>query len=165
MLEAMRKRLGRDEEGFTLIELMVVVLIIAILVAIAVPTFLGARKKAQDRGAQSNLRNALTAAKTVYTDTNDFNGLTEALLEGVEPSLDFVGGPVLSTAASNSIAWAPSGTIPADTVTFTAYSKSGKCWYMKQTANAAAKYGVLDAPTSGCAVGDTVDWKDAFPSS
>ena len=49
MLEALRKRLEHDEEGFTLIELMVVVLIIAILLAIAIPTFLGARSRAQDR--------------------------------------------------------------------------------------------------------------------
>ncbi|MFM7616128.1 MAG: prepilin-type N-terminal cleavage/methylation domain-containing protein, partial [Actinomycetes bacterium] len=47
-----------DEQGFTLIELMVVVLIIAILIAIAIPTFLGARQRAQDRAAQSSLRNA-----------------------------------------------------------------------------------------------------------
>ena len=57
-----------DEEGFTLIELMVVVLIIAILIAIASPTFLGARERAQNRAAQSNLRNALTAEKTFFTD-------------------------------------------------------------------------------------------------
>ena len=59
-----------QEEGFTLIELMVVVLIIAILIAIAIPTFLGARERAQDRAAQSSLRNALTAAKTAYTDAS-----------------------------------------------------------------------------------------------
>ena len=58
----------RTREGFTLIELMVVVLIIAILIAIAIPTFLGAQDRAKDRAAQSDLRNALTAAKTIATD-------------------------------------------------------------------------------------------------
>ena len=45
------------EEGFTLIELMVVLLIIAILLAIAIPTFLGVTNSASDRAAQSNLTN------------------------------------------------------------------------------------------------------------
>src|SRR5581483_921245 len=67
MLEKLRAR-RQSEEGFTLIELMVVVLIIAILLAIAIPTFLGARSKAQDRAAQSNIRNAFTAEKTFYVD-------------------------------------------------------------------------------------------------
>ena len=53
-----------DEDGFTLIELMVVVLIFAILIAIALPTFLGARQRAQDRATPADLRNALTAQKT-----------------------------------------------------------------------------------------------------
>jgi type IV pilus assembly protein PilA len=79
-----------DEQGFTLIELMVVVLIIAILIAIAIPTFLGARNKANDRAAQSSLRNALTAAKTSFTDTGDYTGATPAGLLAIEPSLSFV---------------------------------------------------------------------------
>jgi type IV pilus assembly protein PilA len=54
------------EGGFTLIELMVVLLIIAILLAIAVPTFLGVTNTAGDRAAQSNLTNALTESKALY---------------------------------------------------------------------------------------------------
>ena len=92
------RRRNRDD-GFTLIELMVVVLIIAILIAIAIPTFLGARNRAQDRAAQSSLRNALTAAKTIYTDGEDYTQATPGAtgsLAGVEPSLTFV-----ATAAAN----------------------------------------------------------------
>src|SRR5688572_32982021 len=91
MFLAIRERLarGREEGGFTLIELMVVVLIIAILIAIAIPTFLGARKRAQDRAAQSNLRNALTAERTYYTDNQAYTAGATALAE-IEPSLEFV---------------------------------------------------------------------------
>jgi type IV pilus assembly protein PilA len=90
MFLAIRERLerGREEGGFTLIELMVVVLIIAILIAIAIPTFLGARRRAQDKQAQSNLRNALTAEKTYYVDTQAFTNVA-ADLTAIESSLDF----------------------------------------------------------------------------
>ena len=85
MSKWIRENLNKDE-GFTLVELMVVVLIIAILIAIAIPTFLGARERAQDRAAQSDLRNALTAAKVFYTDTEDYLAAA-ADLEAIEPSL------------------------------------------------------------------------------
>ena len=92
MLEKLRAR-RQSEEGFTLIELMVVVLIIAILLAIAIPTFLGARSKAQDRAAQSNLRNAFTADKTYYVDNQAYaaNAVAASQLALIEPSLKQVG--------------------------------------------------------------------------
>lgn len=80
-----------DEDGFTLVELMVVVLIIAILIAIAIPTFLGARTRAQDRAAQSDLRNSLTAAKVFYTDANDYAFTVQDLVD-VHAALTFVAG-------------------------------------------------------------------------
>ena len=89
LLHSLKSR--RDnEEGFTLIELMVVVLIIAILIAIAIPTFLGARSRAQDRAAQSDLRNGLTAEKTFFTDSELYTGVA-ADVKAIEPSLDWGG--------------------------------------------------------------------------
>lgn len=126
-------RARRDEErGFTLIELMVVVLIIAILIAIAIPTFLGARQRAQNRAAQSSLRNALAAAKTMYTDSEtylrpDLAGTVDELGQ-IEPSLTFQAGAsdgpkVVSVAVSTD----------GQTITMTARSASGNCYAIRDT--------------------------------
>jgi type IV pilus assembly protein PilA len=74
------------ESGFTLIELMVVILIIAILIAIGIPQFIGARTRANDRATQSDLHNGLTAEKTVYVDTQAYY-VNSAAVKLAEPSL------------------------------------------------------------------------------
>src|SRR6059036_3189961 len=89
MMEMLRKRREGEDRGFTLIELMVVVLIIAILIAIAIPTFLGARKRAQDRHAQVNLRNALTAERTYYVDGQRYTD-APAVLNTIQGYLEWV---------------------------------------------------------------------------
>ena len=158
MISMMRQRLNK-EEGFTLVELMVVVLIIAILIAIAIPTFLGARERAQDRATQSNLRNALTSAKVHYTDEEDFsNGaapaadVTAVLLEAIEPSLDFDIVAIDPAVNPDQIAFVVESVNAGDRqiITFTGYSASGSHFCVSdQLVNGAA------ADTSGTTYGST----------
>ena len=132
MLTAIKQRFDREDEGFTLIELMVVVLIIAILLAIAIPTFLGARNTANARGAQSNLRNALTAEQTYWTNNQAFNDGTgmstiESALTWSTAVAPTVGNIVAVAIGDNDSAG------NAQAVELEGYGKDGNCWYILQS--------------------------------
>jgi type IV pilus assembly protein PilA len=154
MLNALQRRdprrgEGRQEEGFTLIELMVVVLIIAILIAIAIPTFLGARSRAQDRAAQSGLRNTLAAAKTIFTDTEAYTSANSTNLASSEPSLSYVASASASTDA-NTISVNPAATV----FIAAAKSKSGTCFLIQDNTASGTTYAKLGS-SSTCAANAT----------
>ena len=138
MLANLRARREDDERGFTLIELMVVVLIIAILIAIAIPTFLGAKSRAQDKAAQSSLRNALTNAKGIYTDQDSYGttttlvGSTTSGLIAAEPSLTFQTTAVLSTQNAKVVSVDVRSTT---SLVMTARSADGNCFAIGDSAN------------------------------
>ncbi|HVM07066.1 MAG TPA: prepilin-type N-terminal cleavage/methylation domain-containing protein [Acidimicrobiales bacterium] len=147
MLTALRKRHEREDEGFTLIELMVVVLIIAILLAIAIPTFLGARERAQEREAQSNLRNGYSAAKTVYVDTQKWGTLDMTAVSDAEPSLSF--GTAVDATNPKVIDVERSAATSAtdDWIIMAVQSKNSKCFAISEIVlNGSGSFGAVENP-------------------
>ncbi len=84
MADLIRKRLTGKEEGFTLIELLVVIVILGILMAIAVPSYMGFKDRANRAAAQANVRSAIAAVETYYQDTGGYTGVNLASLVSID---------------------------------------------------------------------------------
>jgi len=81
------RRVVRDQDGFTLVELLVVILIIGILAEIALPSFLNQTSKANDAAAKFAVRSAETAIEIYHLDNGTYCTATPAALVAIDPSL------------------------------------------------------------------------------
>ena len=113
---------GNTEHGFTVIEFLVVIIIIGILLAIALPSYLGFRDRAANNAAKDNLRAALPSAEAYYADNGEYTGMDTAALatidSGISPTLTVASVTTTTYCLTDTVSgkvWSVAGPEPSGT--------------------------------------------------
>jgi type IV pilus assembly protein PilA len=80
-LNTLRNRLRNEEKGFTLIEIILVMIILPILTAVAVPSYLGFKDRANKSAAVADVRSVIPSVESYFADKGTYTGMTIAGLK------------------------------------------------------------------------------------
>src|SRR5688572_10301695 len=150
MVQKLRER-SRGEGGFTLVELLVVMLILGLLAAIAIPSFFNQRDKARDADAKADARTAQTAMETYATDNQGaYTGATVVLLRGIETTLNDASLTVDVTGTTVDLDGTGSGTAVATDYIVRATSSTGNAFTIARASNGQTGLVCTTAGDAGC---------------
>lgn len=134
------QRTAGREAGFSLVEMAVVIVVLSILVAIAIPTFLSARGRASDSAAKSRARQGLVTQKTYFSDKGIWGSASD--IQPVEPSVEFsdlgAGPKVLGKVYIK---------VEGEVATLVSRSASGTCYWARESTVEGSSFATVPCDT------------------